>query len=208
MPLIRKADDRPPPSAPTLEEAAALLAGGDADARWHGARALGGIAGGARTLAAALGRETDPRVREAIFTSLVRIGDDGCIDAMVRALRSDDANLRSGALDALRATPGAAGARLPALLADADPDVRLLACELGRDLPSDEATRLLSALLDREAEANVCAAAVDVLAEIGDAQALPALGRCGARFGDQPFLRFAIDAAARRIGSERPPHVG
>jgi HEAT repeat protein len=208
MPLIRKTGDRPPPSAPTRDEAAALLAGGDADARWQAARTLGGIADGGDALAAALGHETDPRVREAIFTSLVRIGDDASVDAMIRALRSDDANLRSGALDALRVTPGASRARLPALLSDADPDVRLLACELGRDLPSDEATRLLSALLDREGEANVCAAAVDVLAEIGDAQALPALGRCGARFGDQPFLRFAIDAAARRIGSERPPHVG
>lgn len=209
MPLIRKGADPAPPSAgPTLGEAAGLLAAGAPDDRWQAARALAGLSGGGAVLAAALEAEADPHVRDAIFTGLARIGGEASVDAMVRALRSDDANLRSGALDALRATPGAARARLPSLLSDADSDVRLLACELALELPSELASPLLSALLDREAEANVCASAVDVLTEIGDLDALPALARCAARFGDRPFLRFAIEAATRRIGSGRSSHGG
>ena len=45
--------------------------------------------------------------------------------------------------------------------------LRLLACELTRNLPSGEAARLLCGLLEHEAEPNVCAAAVEVLAEVG-----------------------------------------
>jgi hypothetical protein len=41
----------------------------------------------------------------------------------------------------------------------------------------------------------VCAAAVDVLAEIGSADAAPCLDRCRARFAGQAFLTFAITQA-------------
>jgi HEAT repeat protein len=86
------------------------------------------------------------------------------------------------------------------LLSDADPDIRLLVCEIARRLPQDQATALLCRLLERESTANVCAAAVDVLAETGDAAALPALARCAARFQDNAFLVFAIKVATTRIG--------
>ncbi|MFZ3326051.1 MAG: hypothetical protein WA231_09235 [Methylocella sp.] len=52
--------------------------------------------------------------------------------------------------------------------------------------------------------ANVCAAAVDVLAEIGDVQALPTLWRCAARFPNDPFLAFAIKVAADRLRANAP----
>jgi len=48
---------------------------------------------------------------------------------------------------------------------------------------------------------NVCAGAVDVLAEAGDASALPALGRCAARFPGEIFLGFAIRVATQRLQS-------
>ena len=96
---------------------------------------------------------------------------------MLPYLRSDDASLRTGALDALRAMPAAArAAHLPGLLADPDADVRLLSCELVRDLPEAEANRLLADLLERETEANVCAAAIEVLAEIGRPEAAAGAG--------------------------------
>jgi HEAT repeat protein len=116
-------------------------------------------------------------------------------------LRSDDAARRVAALDALRAMPSAAGGHLPRLLADADPDVRLLACEIARSLPADEADRALVELIEREENANVCGAAIEVLAETGGPSSLPALARCGARFPDDPFLGFAVKAASDRIGS-------
>jgi HEAT repeat protein len=88
------------------------------------------------------------------------------------------------------------------LLGDPDADVRLLACELVRNQPAGEANGLLAALLASETEANVCGAAVEVLAEIGTPAALPLLAQCAARFPDDSFLAFAIGMARDRIGSQ------
>jgi HEAT repeat protein len=117
-------------------------------------------------------------------------------------LSSDDASLRTGALDALRAMPDATAPHIQKLLGDVDADVRLLACELVRNQPSGDATRLLSAILATERQANVCAAAVEVLAEVGGPELLPLLAECAARFPDDPFLGFAIQIASERIGSQ------
>ena len=88
---------------------------------------------------------------------------------------------------------------LPLLLADLDADVRLLSCELARGLPDEDANRLLCQLLEAETEKNVCAAAVEVLAEIGRPEALPALTRCATRFDSDPFIAFSIKVAIDRI---------
>ena len=109
-------------------------------------------------------------------------------------------SLRTAALDALRAMPEASRPHVAGLLADPDADVRLLSCELARGLPEGEANRLLGDLLERETEKNVAAAAVEVLAEIGRPEVLPALARCAERFADDPFLAFSIKVATDRIG--------
>ena len=202
MPLIRKTD-APPADAPHGEpdDTLRLLTSGTDDQRWDAARAAAGAPNGVGALGAALFGEADPRVRDAIFTSLVRVHSAESVEAILPHLRSDDANLRTGALDALRAMPEAAAPGLPALLSDTDPDVRLLACEILRGLPLAQAAPLLCDLLGREDQVNVCAAAVDVLAEIGGPEALPALASCAARFPNEPFLIFAIKAAQARLGS-------
>ena len=166
------------------------------------------VAGTTKTLADALLTETDPRVREAIFTSLVRIGSGECVEAVIPCLYLNDPQLRNGALDAMRAMMGVVRPVLPALLADPDADIRLLTCDLARELPAADATRLLCDVLARETEPNVCAAAVDVLAEIGEPEALPFLEACAARFEDMKFLGFAVRVAMQRIVAERPaPHA-
>jgi HEAT repeat protein len=190
MPLIRK-DAQPAKPAATVAAAAA-------DTRWAEARESRDVP----QLAAALVTEADPRVREAILTSLVHVGNGAAVHAVLPQLRSDDASLRTAALDALCAMAPAVAEHLPSLLQDADPDVRLLICEVARHLPEPEATKLLCGVLDREDQANVCASAVEVLAEVGGAEALPALAACAARFADDPFLGFAIRAAVDRIGAQ------
>ncbi|HEX3996599.1 MAG TPA: HEAT repeat domain-containing protein, partial [Acetobacteraceae bacterium] len=154
--------------------------------------------------AEALKTEADLRVREAIFTSLVRIGSPQCVDAVIPCLREDDAAFRTGALDALRAMIGAVRPVLPTLLADPDADIRLLACDLARELPAADATGLLCDVLSHETEANVCAAAVDVLADVGGPEALPVLQATAARFGDVTFLTFAVKIGMERILAGRP----
>lgn len=197
MPLIRKEPPGGPPAAEAAAKAAGDLRHGPRDARWSAARGCGDV----RLLAEALGTEDDAGVREAIFTSLVRIGGEAAVEAVLPHLRSDDAGVRTGALDALRAMAPATAAHLPGLLHDADPDVRLLICEVARNLPGPLASHLLCAVIETEREANVCAAAVEVLAEVGGPDALEPLRACAARFGDEPFLVFAIRAALERIGA-------
>jgi HEAT repeat protein len=195
MPLIRRPSSASPP-----ERAAGDLASPEPDARWAAARRLR-TPEDVATLAAALEGEDDPRVREAIFTSLSRIGGPESARSLAGQIRSDDAALRTGALDALRAMPADLAEVLPALLADRDSDVRLLACELARDAPAPAAGQLLCGLLAQETEPNVVGAAVEVLAEIGGPEAGAALDRCGERFGGEPFLVFAIRTARERIGA-------
>lgn len=202
MPLIRK-----PANASATQGGPSDLTSPSADARWTAARALT-TPEAVPVLTEALAAETEPRVREAILTSLARVATPAAAQAIAPHIRSDDAQVRTAALDALRAMPDAVASSLPALLADSDPDVRLLACEVVRQLPGREASRLLAGLIEAEAEANVCAAAIEVLAEVGGPEALPALVRCEARFADQPFLAFSVRVAAERIGAKPAGPLG
>jgi HEAT repeat protein len=203
MPLIRKSADSPQPSSHReAGDVLTALTGGTSEERWAAARAAPDLPGGIPALARALASEADPRVREAILTGLARVRTAESVQAVLPHLRSDDASLRTGALDALRAMPEAAAPHLEGLLSDADADVRLLACDLVRSLPDPEAARLLCGLLEKEREANVAAAALDVLAEIASSDALPCLARCAERFRDDPFLGFAIKVVTDRIGAD------
>jgi len=197
MPLVRKprGASRAAPATTGIEEG---LSSHSEEERWAAARAATGKPECAAPLAAALRVEAAERVREAMFTSLAGMGHAG-VAGVLPLLRSDDASLRTGALDALRILVRGAPDLLPPLLEDRDVDIRILSCELARALPGDEATRLLCRLLQDEQELNVCAAAVDVLAEVGQGEALPVLAACAARFHDKPFLAFAIQVATDRI---------
>ena len=199
MPLIRKPVE--PSRAQTSAPADVLraLVSGTQEERWSAARAAADVPGGTDALETALRSEGDSRVREAMFTSLARIGSPASIDALVRLLRSDDASLRTGALDGLRMLHDVVREHLPGLMSDPDIDVRVLSCEVVRGFPNDEATQLLCDLLSREQEPNVCAAAIDVLAEVGTEAALPVLVECETRFRSTPFLAFAIKVARARI---------
>jgi HEAT repeat protein len=180
------------------------LTDGTEDERWAAARSARETPEGLSILKDALSKEKDPRVREAIFTSLARIHTSESAEAILPYLGSDDASLRAGALDALRSMPVATAPHISGVLKDNDPDVRLLGCELVRNQPSGDANRLLGNLLATESRANVCAAAIEVLAEVGGPELLPLLAECAARFPDDPFLAFAIQVASERIGSQAP----
>lgn len=171
----------------------------DPEIRWRAARGLGERPDAVPTLTGALAAEQVPRVREAIMTALVRIGDEASVRALLPCLRSQDAALRAGALEALQALPEAVSPFLQALLTDTDSDVRILATELARNMSPDAATQFLSRLLQHESHPNVCAAAMEILAEVGTRDAVPVLLACADRFSENPFLTFAASAAIARI---------
>lgn len=196
MPLVRHSTTSGAGGGSELHPA---LDSPDTESRWMAARALSGQAAAVPALAAALGREPVPRVREAIMTALIRVGDAASIAAILPCLRSQDAGLRAAAIEALQGMPDAVAPFMSQLLSDGDSDVRLLATELTRNMQAAVATRLLCDLIQREQHPNVCAAAIDVLTEVGTPAALPALESCAKRFSDAPFLPFAISVAIARI---------
>ncbi len=205
MPLVRKPPSGTPDSAAPAPDAAAVLATlarGTDDERWSAARAAAALPGSVPALGEALAREKSPRVREAVLTSLARIATPESVQTVLPLLRSDDAFVRREGSDALLAMKDVAWPYVAALLQDDDADVRILACSLVRDMPNETAVRLYCDLLDSEPEANVCAAAVEALAEIGGAEALPALTRCAERFRATPFLAFSIKIAIDRLRSQ------
>jgi HEAT repeat protein len=201
MPLIRSAAGATT-SGDDGGNAEQLLRAGTSEQRWTAARALSGQSKAIGALGAALATETDTTVRVAILTGLARIGTPESAEPILPLVRSDDASLRASALDALRVMPLALEAHLAGLLGDPDADVRVLACDLAREIPAQSATRLLCDLLAREPEVNACAAAVDVLAECGGPECLPTLEACARRFADVPFLLFSLKVAAERIRAQ------
>ncbi len=104
MPLIRKTPDEAVKSADTTAPAPGLT-DASPDARWAAARAAADRPEAVSDLAQALARESDAQVREAIFTALARIASSESVLAVLPYVRSDNANLRTGALDTLRAMP-------------------------------------------------------------------------------------------------------
>lgn len=199
MPLIRTESAKPGTEGAPAVDLAAELKNASSDARWAAARNAADRPETVPILAEALARESSERVREAIVTSLVRIATAEAASALLPYLRSDDANLRTCALDGLRAMPELSKPYLQQLLVDPDGDVRLLACDLARNLSGPEVPQLLCDLLETDPSSTVCAAAVEALAEIGDADAVASLERCAARFRDVPFLVFAVKIASERL---------
>jgi HEAT repeat protein len=203
MPLIKR-DAAQTPSAPAAPKDAnaehlAALGSPDADSRWRAARALGGHTNAVAALADLLNTEKVPRVREAVVTALIRTGDRASVSALIPHLRSQDAAMRSAVGDALQALPAGVFPFMEALLSDSDSDVRILATELVRNMRPADATSLLAPLLEREEHPNVCGAAIEVLSEVGTADAVPALRQCAARFAATPFLPFAASTAIARL---------
>jgi HEAT repeat protein len=202
MPLLRR--DRPdkpapPPQPEPLDALVGELRHPDPERRWSAARRLADAPGAAEHLAAALPGETEPRIVEAIFTSLIRRGGPESAVHLLPLLRSDDAALRGGAIEALLTMPADLDRHIEGLLEDPDSDVRIFAVDLTLKLPPARATALLCRVLDRDRHPNACAAAAGVLAEIGTSDAIPHLERCRDRFAGQPFLPFAISAAIESV---------
>ena len=198
MPLVKKILAPLPPAEPGAEALRAKLRSASPEERWAAARGLAQFTDAVPDLRAALEKEADENVREAIFTSLARIASHESFTALLPYLRTDDAKSRTAALDALKLMPNIARAHLPDLLHDSDPDIRLLACDLARIVPEIETAELLAHVAQTD-KPNICAAAIDVLAEIGTAAQLQALALSAARFPSEPFLAFSARIAADQI---------
>jgi HEAT repeat protein len=177
------------------------LRSGDVEQRRWAARDLLDRPGCAGALGEHLLREGEPSVREAIFTTLSAMASDGAAAALLPLLRSEDAELRNGAIEALANMPLAVAPRIAGLLHDADPDVRIFTVNLLGELRHEKVGLWLVQVLQQEQAVNVVAAALEVLAEVGQAEDAPSIRQAMARFADEPFLQFAAEAALERMST-------
>lgn len=182
----------------------ALLNDADPAQRRRAAHALGAPASvGERpdavpALSARLAGEEDPSVREALLTALVRAGTGQAAEALVPYLANEDVGLRNGVIESLQQMPAAVVMpEIAPLLEAADSDLRIFAAQLVGKLSHPDRLGLLAGVIDRDPHVNVCLSAVEALMESGDPAALPVVERLGARFPDDPFVAFSVDAARR-----------
>jgi HEAT repeat protein len=154
-----------------------------------------------QALLAQLRIESDLSVRESILTSLTRLGHEAAVTGLVECLRSEDAQLRNAAIEAMKALPNDVAPIMSALLQDDDPDVRILAVNVLESLQHPQVEAWLIAVIERDPLVNVCGTAVDLLGEVGSAAARPALLGLKQRFADEPYIQFAAELALQRIAA-------
>ncbi|GJE27664.1 HEAT repeat domain-containing protein [Methylobacterium organophilum] len=200
MALVRRiaapapADDLPDPRAALGAPAAAV--------RREAARRLAAdpdTVGAIDALAAQLAREPETSVREAILAALGRIGTAEAAEHLFGLLGSEDVWLRNAAIETLQMMEAGMLGALERGLDHPDSDRRIFAVNVLVSLRHPQAATLALRALARDPHVNVCAAALDVLAEIGTPEMIPEIEAVVARFPDEPFLRFAAKAAQRRI---------
>ena len=202
MPLIKAQAHSAPADEIAPPPLAALIAGLDSPTpsqRRAAVRALDAHEDGLAPLCARIAVEAAPSVREALMAALIRRAAPSVVAALLSLLRDGSPAQRNAALEGLAAMPDQVVPHVAALLRDADSDVRIFTANLLSVLPHPRAAAWLVEALG-DAHPNVCAAAVDGLAEIGDAGALPALAALPARFPEDPFIAFAVELALQRIG--------
>lgn len=176
---------------------------GDADAstrRWA-ARDLAAHPEAAEAVCTRLTEEPDSSVRAVLFTTATQLGGMAVVQGMIHLLRSEDAALRNGAIEVLASLPGAVAPKIDSLLHDPDSDVRIFTVNLLGDLRHPKVPQWLSQVLMQEPEINVVGAALEVLAEVGVPDTLPALRAARSRFADEAYIGFSVDLAIQRIES-------
>ncbi|MFD2234871.1 HEAT repeat domain-containing protein [Phaeospirillum tilakii] len=189
----------PDAAAPSLSGWLTALAAPAPASRRAAARALADHPEAAAALCDRFEIEPAPSVRAMILSSLIRIGGPVVTGRLVALLGSDDAALRNGAVEVLAALPAAFSPHVETLLDHPDDDVRLFAVNILSELPHHEAPDWLLRVIRHDPHPNICAAAVDGLAEAGTPAAIPALESLRERFPDNAFLTFAVETAIHRI---------
>ena len=202
MPLIRSSAAVEGPAAADTCDTTKLradLQSSDDDVRRAAVR-LATRQGEAELLAHRLEYESDTGLRETILTSLVRIGGVKAARPLIQMLSTEDALLRSAVIETLQSMGEAVVPEIELLLDDENPDLRIYAVNIIHSMRSPRAPDIALGVIATDPHVNVCAAAVDILAEVGRPEMADELRAVANRFPDQPFLAFAVRAAIKRIG--------
>lgn len=179
---------------------AAALNDEDSDTRRWAARDLVEFPKACPELVTRLHVELDPSVRGVLFTTLIYLGSPDAVLGMITCLRSEDASVRNEAIEAMKQLPDVVAPLMNDLLSDSDFTVRLFAVNILVSLAHSDVEQWLITLLDHEMNVNVCAAALDVLVEIGGKNAEASVIAVQSRFPGEAYIQFATELALKRIG--------
>jgi HEAT repeat protein len=171
----------------------------DADRRREAALGLVGVAAAVPELLVRVGAEQDRRVLESILVTLAAHDTDEVAASLAVHLASDEAGLRTAVAAALATMPQSVPALLPDLLNAPDHDVRVMTAMILADLRHPETHGWLVRMICEDPHPNVVGAAIDALLPAANADDIPLLEGALARFPDDPFLRFTVQAAIPRL---------
>ncbi|WP_229831418.1 HEAT repeat domain-containing protein [Actinoplanes ianthinogenes] len=171
----------------------------DPERRREAALELAGTPEAVPELLARVGLETEPRVRDAVLTTLAGHDSEAVAAGLAVHLASDEAGLRTAVAEALATMPGSVPSLLPNLLAAPDHDVRVMTAMVLADLPHPEAKSWLVRMITDDPHPNVVTAAIDALLPAASAEHIGVLEAAVLRFPDDPFLTFTVRAALPRL---------
>jgi len=147
-------------------------------------------------------KEKDIATREIIVSSLITIGDEIAISGLIYCLKSDDAHLRNLAVEALKQVPEMIAPHIEDLLKSTVPDIRIFAINILEGLKHPNVVKWLNEVIEKDNNVNVCSTALDLLAEIGTVESIPAIKKLKERFKNEPYIQFVSDTVLRRIGEQ------
>jgi HEAT repeat protein len=154
----------------------------------------------APSLAQALSSEPALARRAQYLDALVALASPASAAALAALLAHTDPAVRAAGVEGLRRSPPElARPEIARLLDDPLPDTRIRALDAIERVPDAQVESWLIALLDRETQANVCGATLDLLAEVGTSASLMAIRAARLRFANEPFIAFAADLAIAQI---------
>ena len=196
---VRISKKAAPDGPQSCEMLAAELEDFNVTARRHAAQKIVTCQDGATALIGRLQREDNTAVREAILNSLLRMRDPSIVSGLADCLRSENVALRNDVIEVFKQLGSQAAPVLRALLADTDPDVRIFAVNILISERYSDTEQWAIEVIERDAHVNVCAAAVDLLCEVGTEASIDPLLRLKTRFVHEAYIQFAADLALKRI---------
>lgn len=192
-----------PRVVPSLDAQQLLASLGSSDifTRRQAVRELVNLEDASAVLTEHLRRELEPSVQSAILIALTELGDEKALAGLIECLASEDVQLRNAAIAALKQLPMQVATVIEQLLQNPDADIRIFAVNVLESLRHPLVVNWLIQVIENDSHLNVCATAVDLLGEVGEDKAVPALKRLQQRFAQEPYIQFAVSLALKRIGS-------
>lgn len=168
--------------------------------------------GDAQALVVRLEGQADRSAREVFLSTLAGFDRpdvvDGLLAYLARDVRTDGTGRRGVVAELLAALPDSTVPRLAGLLADPDPEARVLAVMvLGRvrpdRVPVEQVQAWLTGVVTGDPDAGVTAAAIGELVPVAGRAGEPALLVARDRFPADPFITYAVTQALTALDRGR-----